>query len=185
MDCSEYLEHASEFLDGRIEGPLALELEAHLSECPSCSRHRTTLEKGLQIFRSLSKVEVPADFRPRLAHRIYHLEDGSCIARESLGSGATTASVLAIAVLLAVVAWTPRAGAPEASLEFPPVIVAGPPAQSFTPGARTPTFFRGASFFATVNFQEGVWGDTHQVLFEYSSLSERRREQGLSLVGLQ
>lgn len=185
MDCSEYLEHASEFLDGRIEGPLALELEAHLSECPSCRRHHTTMERGLHLLRSLSKIEVPSDFRPRLAHRIYHIEDGSSIARESLGSGATTASVVAIAVLLAVVAWTPRGGAPEVSLEFPAVMVAGPPAQFSAPEARAPGFSRGSSFFATADFQEGVWGDSHRILFEYSSLSDRRREQALSRLGLQ
>lgn len=185
MDCSEYLEHASELLDGRVDEAMARKLEAHLSGCPRCRHHRQALEKSLALVHTLSTLEVPQDFGPRLSHRIFHLEDGSSIARESLGSGATTAAVLAMAVLLALVAWTPSMGGDGVTLELPPLVVAGPPSDTFTPRARPPSFSRGISLFSTADFQEGVWGDPHQLLFEYSSISERRRGQYLSRVGLQ
>lgn len=185
MNCSEYLEHASELLEGGVDGEMALMLEAHLAECSRCRRHRVALERGLALLQALPALEVPRDFGPRLNHRIFHLEDGAGIARESLGSGTTTAAVLAMAVLLALVAWTPRMAGPRVTLELPALVVAGPPAQTFTPRARPPTFSRGVSFFTTADFQEGVWGDTHRLLFEYSSLSERRGGRYLSRIGLQ
>jgi len=185
MDCSEYLEHASEFLDGRVEEGRARELEAHLSQCPRCRQYRTILEEGLHLVQSLPAVDLPADFRSRLKHRIFHIEDGAAIARESLGSGAATAAVLSMTILMVLAAWAPLMGGDVPALELPAVVVARPPAETFTPTPRAPTFSRGLSFFTTADFQEGVWGDTHQILFEYSSLSQRRRGTFLSRVGLQ
>lgn len=185
MLCSEYLVLSSEFRDGRLEGDLEEELEAHLAGCPRCRRYQSALERGVDLLRSLPGLDVPEDLKPRLSHRIYHIEDGPSIARETQGSGATTFSVVAVAVLLALAAWTPRAGVAVPSLELPALVVATPPARSFTPSARRPTFSRGPSLFTTADFQDGPWGDTHQVLFEYSSLSERRRSPALSRVGIQ
>jgi hypothetical protein len=133
----------------------------------------------------LPVLDVPDDFKPRLSHRIFHIEDGANIAKETLGSGATTLSIMAVAVLLAFTAWTPRAGETVPSLELPPIVVAGPPARSFTPGPPRSTFSRSPSFFTTADFQDGPWGDTHQLLFEYSTLSGRRRGPALSRVGIQ
>ena len=185
MDCSEFLARSSEWLDGRISPEEHEAMEVHASRCPECQRYGRTLAKGLELLRSLPPIEVPTDFQPRLTHRIYHLADGSSIARESLGSGATTIAIMAVAALLAFVAWTPRVGNSGAGLELPAIVVARPPAPTFTPRPRRPTFSRGSSLFTSVDFQDGLWGDTHQTLFEYSSLSGRRRGSSLSRVGLQ
>jgi anti-sigma factor RsiW len=186
MECSEYVAVSSEFRDGRTGRELSKEIEVHLSVCPRCRRHQHALEKGVGLLRTLPDLEVPEDFRARLVHRIYHIEDGASIARETLGSGATTLSVLAVALLLAAVAWTPRTGVGRPSIELPPVVVAAPPPpSSFTPPSRRSTFPRGPSVFTASGFLDGPWGDTHRVLFEYSSLSERRRSAVLSRVGIQ
>jgi len=185
MQCSEYLALSSEFRDGRTKRYLAGEIEAHLTVCPRCRLYRSTLERGVDLLRALPVLDVPDDFKPRLSHRIFHIEDGANIAKETLGSGATTLSIMAVAVLLAFTAWTPRAGGTVPSLELPPIVVAGPPARSFTPGPRRSTFSRSPSFFTTADFQDGPWGDTHQLLFEYSTLSGRRRGPTLFRVGIQ
>jgi hypothetical protein len=185
MQCSEFLILSSEFRDGRSGGSLEGEWEAHLAACPRCRRYQDALEKGVDLLRSLPSLDVPDDFQPRLSHRIYHIEDGASIARETLGSGATTLSVVGVAVLLAFAAWTPRAGIVGPSLELPAVVVDTPPARSFTPGPRRSTFPRSSSFFTTADFQDGPWGDTHQVLFEYSSLSGRHRNPAISRMGVQ
>jgi hypothetical protein len=130
-------------------------------------------------------MDVPGDFRARLTHRIYHLEDGPSIARESLGSGATTLAVLAVALLLGFAAWAPRADRGTGTLELPAVVVGPPTLRTFTARHRRSTFPRGPSFFTTAEFQDGPWGDTHRILFEYSSLSERRRSAVLSEIGIQ
>jgi hypothetical protein len=185
MECSEYVAVSSEFRDGRTKRELSKKIEAHLSVCPRCRKYQHALEEGVGLLRTLPDLEVPADFRARLVHRIYHIEDGASIARESLGSGATTLSLFAVALLLAVAAWTPRTGVVRPSIELPPVVVAAPPPPSFTPTPRRSTFPRGPSVFTAAGFQDGPWGDTHRVLFEYSSLSERRRSAVLSRVGIQ
>jgi len=184
MKCLDFLAGSSELLDGRIQGDEQGEMEDHLSGCPRCRQYHSTLEQGLDLLRRLPSLDVPEDFHPRLDHRIYHIEDGASISRETLGSGATTISVIAVAAFLAFVAWAPN-GIREAVVELPTIVVARPPAEAFTPRPRRPTFSQGPSLFTTADFQDGLWGDTHQLLFEYSSLSGRRRGQALSRVGLQ
>ena len=185
MDCSEYLALASEFRDGRVREHLVNGIQAHLDSCPLCNRHRSTLERGVDLLRALPGLEIPGDFHGRLAHRIYHLEDGASIARETVGSGATTVSVLAVAVLIALAAWTPRASMDGPRIELPAVIVAAPSATSFPRGFQRSTFSGRLSAFTTADFQDGPWGDTHQVLFQYSSLSERRRHGAPAGLGTQ
>lgn len=185
MQCSEFQVLSFEARDGRIDGNREGELEIHLAACPRCRRFQDALEKGVELLRSLPSLDVPDDFRPRLSHRIYHIEDGASIARETLGSGATTLSVVGVAILLAFAAWTPRTGIGGTSLELPAVVVDQPPARSFTPSHRRPTFPRRPSFFTTADFQDGPWGDAHRVLFQYSSLSGRYRNPSLSRMGIQ
>jgi len=185
MECSEFLALSSEFRDGRVRADVAGEVEAHLASCPVCRRYGVALEQGVDLLRALPEMDVPDDFKARLTHRIYHVEDGSRIAQETLGSGATTLSVLAVAVVLAFAAWTPRAGFRGPSLELPAVVVTAPPQRTFTPEHRRSTFPRGPSIFTTAEFEDGPWGDTHRLLFEYSSLSARRRSAILSGVGIQ
>jgi len=185
MKCSEYLSISSEFRDGRTQAGVATEIEAHLASCPVCHRHQAALREGVDLLRSLPDLDVPPDFKARLEHRIFHIEDGAIIAREAVGSGATTLAVVGVALLLALAAWAPRVGILEPALELPVVVVSAPPPRTFTPGPRRPTFPGGPSVFTTAGFQDGPWGDTHQILFNYSSLSERRRSSVLTGVGVQ
>ena len=185
MECSEFLALSSEFRDGRTREVEARDMEAHLASCPGCRQYRDALEKGVGFLRALPSLEVPEDFKPRLSHRIYHMEDSAGLARETLGSGATTLSVMAVALVLALAAWAPRAGTVVPSVELPALVVGAPRARIFTSAPQWSTFSRDPSFFTTADFQDGPWGDTHQLLFEYSSLSERRRGLALTRVGIQ
>lgn len=185
MHCSEYLALFSDFRDGRTEEAQSREIEEHLRVCPRCEEHFSAVERGVSLLRSVPEVDLPPDFHPRLRHRLFHLHDSARIATESLGSGATTLAVLAVAAVLAIAAWAPRAGAGPATVELAPLVVAAPATDSFTPAPRASTFFRDPSFITRVDFQDGPWGDTHQLLFEYSSLSERRRSTPLTRIGIQ
>jgi len=185
MDCQEYLSRFSEYLDGRTEADVSSEIEEHRSQCERCSRYSHTLEAGRGILQALEPLEVPADFRPRLHHRIYHIEDGAPIARHSLRSGATMVSVFAMAVLVAVSAWAPVIRSPEASIELPAIVVADPAPPSFTPVPSTPTFPRNLSIFTTSEFQDGIWGNSHDLLREYSPILDRRRSQPHVRVGIE
>lgn len=185
MECSELLARASEWLDEQLPEVEVRRLESHLSYCSRCREYHSSLIQSLELVRSLPELEISSDFRHRLTHRIYHVEDGASIARESLGSGVTTLAVLAVAALMAFVAWTPRARTSETTVELPAIVVARPRVPNFNPRPGIPTLVRRPSIFSTVDFQDGLWGEAHQTLFRYSSLSERRREQPTSRVGLQ
>jgi hypothetical protein len=185
MDCQEYLCHFSDFLDDRTNDEVSKAMEEHRSTCVCCRRYSEILEAGAGALRSLPALEVPVDFRARLDHRIFHIEDGPSIARESLGTGATTVSILAVAALLALSAWAPVVGATRPMSELPALIVQGPPPPTPVPDSARPTFSRSRSLFVTSEFREGIWGEPHQLLREYSSLSERRRAETAVRMGSQ
>jgi hypothetical protein len=187
VDCSEYLIRFSEYFDGRASPPAEKEMTAHESECPSCEEYRSAVDAGRRLVRSLPPLEVPQDFRARLNHRIYHIEDGVSIARQTLGSGATTVAVVAMAALLAAVAWTPVFRRLPTAVELPPVVVEGQETEPgpFTSQTPSSTFSRKHSPFAADHFEDGFWGDTHQLLFEYSTFSHRRRLAEPARIGIE
>jgi hypothetical protein len=185
MDCQEFLLRFSEFLDEGTEAEVSDRIEAHRSSCERCRQYSITLETGRELLRSMPLVEVPADFHSRLNHRIFHLEDGASIAKHSSGSGAAMASVLTMAVLIAISAWAPTVGRGAPSVELPALVVAEPPAPSFTQGPTNPTFPRTLSIFTTTEFQDGIWGDSHDLLRGYSPILDRRRDQALVRVGIE
>jgi len=184
MDCQQFLVGFSDFTDGRAEAGVSREMEAHRSACDGCRRYSNAVGTGRDLLRALPPLDLPSDFRPRLDHRILHLEDGASIARQSLGSGATMVSVLAVAILVALSAWAPRVDHAAPTVDLP-VVVVDPPAGVFTPVRATPTFPRNLSIFSTTEFQDGIWGDSHDLLREYSPILDRRREHALVRVGIE
>jgi anti-sigma factor RsiW len=184
MKCSEFLARFSEYYDGGDSAGGASDLEAHLASCPRCQQYRWTVEEGIRLARELPSIDVPRDFRARLTHRIYHVEDGEAIARERLGSGTTTLAILAVAAFIALAAWTPLLDH-RTSVELPALVVSAPPGSSVAPAPAPPTFSRSLSAFTSSEFQEGIWGDPHQLLFRYSTVSERRVGPFWARTGLQ
>lgn len=185
MECSEFLALSSDFRDGLTREVDTRDIEAHLASCPRCREYRNAIEEGVNFLRSIPTIDLPEDFKPRLTHRIFHVQDSASLARETLGSGATALAVFAMAVLVAFAAWAPRAGARGPALELPTLVVGAPRARTFTLTAHGSTFPGDPAFFTTADFQDGPWGETHRLLFEYSSLSERRRGLALTRVGIQ
>ena len=62
---------------------------------------------------------------------------------------------------------------------------AEPPAAAFTPAEPTPTFPKNLSIFTETEFQDGIWGDSHKLLREYSPILDHRRSQPLIRVGIE
>lgn len=176
VDCSEFLARFSEYWDGMARSSKRAEMDRHRTECPACRSYAKAFGDGVELVRSLPALDVPEDFRPRLKHRIYHLEDGAAIAMGTLGSGATTFAVFAMAALLAIVAWTPTVRGSAPAREQPSLLSESTSTDpTFTEAAPASTFFGRFSPVPSIRFEDGFWGDTHQLLFEYSSISERRR----------
>lgn len=128
MNCQEFLARHSEYLDGELDAPEVSLFEAHIANCPSCSRYDRVVRGGLQLVRQLPEIEPSSDFFPRLQHRIYHVEEASRAASRPSSVGAILS--LAVAGALAVLAW-----GPFLRLEFGGAGADGPVAGTLTEAA--------------------------------------------------
>ena len=186
MECMEYLARFSDFIDGRTEAPVSQEMEVHRSTCEQCRDYSSTLEAGRELLRSLPEVEVPSDFHLRLQVQIQKISSGTAglSPNGSLGSGASGFAILAVAGLMILAAWAPTLPSSGDAVDLPPVVVESP-VPSFTPPEHNPTFPRNLSIFTTTEFQDGIWGDSHDLLREYSPIMDRRRDPALIRVGIE
>lgn len=171
MNCSQVVANFTSYLDGVASAEDTAAIERHLRECSECVRYENVLRHGAELLRSLPEPELREDFVPRLQHRLFHV-DQERILREHGGSGAPALTVLAMAVLLAVVAWSPvlfTGASPVVELE--PIVVDRAPARAgpVRPVATTPP---GAfSTKSDADLPEGLWANT--MLYDYTPLSQR------------
>ncbi|HIF06033.1 MAG TPA: hypothetical protein EYQ64_03530 [Gemmatimonadetes bacterium] len=121
----------------------------------------------------MPRAELAESFRPRLEHRLFHLDDAGAVTRSGNGSAAPAFTVLGMAILLTAVAWTPTIGSDVPEVDLPPIVVSRPPlldpvldADAFGPTPVSSGLLSG-----------GLWSDTEDLLFEYSPMSERSRGQ--------
>lgn len=105
MTCQEFLVRHAEFMDELLPPLEVARWEAHLSACASCARYDRVVRQGIRILRASPQVEPSSDFFPRLQHRLYNLEDE--MRAGSRGPGAGAMASLAIAGVLALLAWSP------------------------------------------------------------------------------
>jgi hypothetical protein len=190
MDCPGFIARFSDYYDGTGGADETGLMEAHLEACASCRRYHRVVTKGGQLLRSLPTPEVPPDFEPRLQHRIYHVADEAALAR-TVSSGTTGATAFAMAVLLTAVAWSPTMKEAGPPTELAPVDVQstdpfGPSAAGGGGATLTPDFNAPRSLFGPLSVLTGVqqpvessqrlWVHTHSLLYEYSPLSEKYRQ---------
>lgn len=128
MDCTELLDTFSDYRDRRLDPAERARVERHLDRCPSCRRYRRVIDQGVRTLRELPGPPVPDDFRPRLRHRIFHLEDGDALGRDATASGVSGTATVAMALLLALAAWGPVLQDRTAEVSLAPVVVDEPPA---------------------------------------------------------
>jgi hypothetical protein len=177
MNCSEFIAHFSEYYDGGDDGQRNASMEAHLEACASCRRYHRVVSRGGQMLRALPKPPVPTDFRGRLQHRIYHIEDGVVLARP-VSSGTTGVTTLAMAVLVSLAAWTPTVTDSAPMVEVAPIVVQTPfaPVPAFAFPGSSP-LLRPSTLLNAGSPPSGhrLWANTHSLMYEYSPLSEKYR----------
>ena len=132
MECQEFLEGYSEYLDGRLAGEEGTPFEVHMDACDGCRRYDRVIRRGVKVWRSIPEVEPSPDFLPRLRHRLYHVDDAARLAAERpLGSAALVAVA---AVGLLALAWLPFATQMSVEVQLPAVAVQAPaPASASAP----------------------------------------------------
>ncbi len=184
MDCSEFLSRFSEFFDSPRGAPVRQEAEAHMAICGKCARYQEVVSRSVALLQLMPKAELAESFRPRLQHRLYHLDDGAPMAGSAKGSATPAATVLGMAILLAAVAWSPTIGSDAPRVDLPAIVVSGPPVSD---PVIDPVLDRDVFGPMPVSsgvpasselFPGGLWSDAKRLLYEYSPMGERYRGQG-------
>lgn len=124
MDCKEFLENYSDFLDRRLEARPLSDYREHLSHCASCVEYDRVIRRGLHVIRELDPPEPPPDFLPRLQYRVLDMQAGSD--RRASRSGPMSALVVLSSVGLLVVASLGVMRVRGGAVELPPVVVEVP-----------------------------------------------------------
>ena len=208
MKCSEFLDSYTDFRDGALGPAKAGALRAHMTGCVPCRRYDRVVTRGVRLLRALPGTPPDPDFRARLQHSIYALEEERR-RRRLLGSAMRAVPLLgALGVLGALLATlTLRDSVPVA--ELPPIVAERPspapvaagsvllsgspappearawpvaPAGSGTPG--TPV--SAARFSSPAGAAPArrlpapeLWRGANELLYRNSSLYLRYREPGL------
>lgn len=180
MECSDFLSAFTDYRDGLADPARLRRLERHRQSCPSCRRYCRTLDEGVRLLRSRSPAPVSEDFRPRLQHRIYHVEDDDAIAPPGGSSGVAPVAAVSMAILLALAAWSPVLLRPEPEVRLPALVVNRPAAPPAEPGLAPPPLFEPAvSSERAVRWDPGPrWERPTALLLQYSPLLERSRTAG-------
>jgi anti-sigma factor RsiW len=178
MNCSDYVDHFSDFLDGTAPAHELGAFDAHLEECEACRRYRSVMEQGSRVLRALPEPELTDDFGPRLQHRLYHVDDAVALANG--GSATPAMTVVGMALLLTAIAWSPALmpNAPQVALE-PIVVDQAPRRASRTFPVRSTVAMPGElpKREPLQDFESGLWDDAQGLMYEYSPLSQRYRQR--------
>ena len=105
MDCHEFRNQHSAFLDDTLPDAELVAMQRHLLECEACARHDTAVRRGLLIFRNLPPIEPSADFATRLNARLAQAREEARLQavafahRRGPGLGAFAAAALGVVTL--------------------------------------------------------------------------------------
>ena len=174
MECSEFLSRFSEFYDAPTESRLRQRVEAHLEHCEKCRRYERAVASGSALLQTLPRVELSESFRPTLEHRLFHLEDQSALARAAAASTVPVLTAVGMAIILAIVAWSPTLGRSTAQVYLAPIVVYGPPSRGAALAADARNF---APREPVLSLEKGLWSDPNALLYEYSPMRERYRTE--------
>ena len=168
MDCTAFVAHFTDYLDGALTHGEEREMEEHLASCGSCRRYKSVVEHGRSVLQSLPVPELAENFSSQLETRLFRADAPS----DDVASRAPALAVLGIAVLLTVVAWAPLliGGSPVVQLQ--PIVVDDAP----TPLRPLPATLAGPPD-PSEGLGEGdarLWEDMR--LYEFSPLSRRYPE---------
>lgn len=185
MTCSDFLVRYSEFLDGETPPEDWSAFRSHLDACPSCRRYDRVVTRGISLLRSLPAPRVGDDFKDRLRHSLYTIDEDLRLRRHRPhgASGGGAMAVMAAAVLVMAVLWTPALWESTPTVDLPAIVVDRPETHAAHP-LPPPSLYdfpeRRPSLARDVDF----WTGSNTLLFEHSTLYNRHREPGLVRIGL-
>jgi anti-sigma factor RsiW len=173
MTCSEFLQGFSEFYDAVGSSPTRRRAEEHLVQCPECRRYVEIVDRGRELLRSCPPVPVSGDFRDRLQHRLYHVDDGEALDRIGSASGTTALTALGMAIVLVFAAWAPTLLSLRPEVELTPIVVSRPAPRTL--GLRTPPISLFPVGSSTLADERDLRQRSNNLLFRHSLLNDPGR----------
>lgn len=174
VDCSEFLSRFSEFYDAPAESQLRRQVDAHVEVCAKCARYERAVVSGAALLQTLPRIQPSENFRSTLEHRLLHLEEENALVRTAAASVVPALTAVGMAVVLAVVAWSPMFGDVTVEVELAPIVVSDPPSPA-------PAFFAGQQRFLrrepALILEQGLWSDPNALLYEYSPMRQRYQSE--------
>lgn len=184
MDCRDFLGEFSEYYDGLAPEPVVRAAEDHLASCPRCRRYARTLAEGTALLRAIPPLEPSPDFRARLEGRLAGALGERWREGADKGSGASVWSLAVLTVLLVLSAWAPFLDRPPL-VDLPAIVAARPLTPPGSHGGSASPGLGRLPLLRPAEFPEGIWGESHTLLYRYSRLSGRYRSSALFRAGVQ
>ena len=132
MKCSEFLDRYTDFHDGELAPEESDTFRGHMTACAACQRYNEVLARGVDLLRTLSETRPGEDFRARLRHSIYTMQEERRRRRLLRSSVRTVPLLGALAAFGAVLAGL-TLGEETPSVDLSPIIAGRP-----SPGAGAP-----------------------------------------------
>lgn len=151
MDCEEFLEGFSSFLDGEFDECHCNEYRVHLGSCHDCAEYDRVVRRGLRLVRELDPPATAPDFMPKLQRSFLSQSQRSRSTGDYVRLGGITGLALASLILVfSVPTLRPGGGL----LELPPVVVEASEQASGTHSlwGPPPRFAPSASFLTVPSF---------------------------------
>lgn len=153
LSCAEFRARHAEHLDGLLSDTEEPRWREHARTCLPCARHDRAVRRACDLVRSLPCLSTSEEFQPRLRHRIFHIQDEEHFTRR--GSGGHVAVSLAVACLMAALAWTPLLQEGPEPLELAPVEARAPEMRS--PGVGATRAGLRVNLFSSEAALPGAW----------------------------
>ncbi len=187
MNCAEFLAHYSRFRDGDLSGSDREALDSHLDGCASCRRYDRAVTRGVEFLRESPGIRARDDLKERVRHSIYSLEDAERVRRfrPHAPSGGGAMALMAAAVLVMVVIWTPSLFDDTPSVDLPTLVVDSAALERPAQTQRShPVTELGRDRGAAFVYESDLWTGSNTLLFEHSPLYHRYRDPSLVQTGL-
>lgn len=174
MTCSDFIDNFSDYIDGLAAPDLQDRADAHLDGCPSCQRYREVFLEGRAVLRAQDEVEPTEDFRPRLQHRLYHVDDERALKRSRSSTVPATLLLGAAAVLAGVL--TAPEWFEEPQVRLSPIVVDRPEPRPLGLRSRGVPALLPSVMRSSLELDGGdLWHQPSALLFEYAPVRERYR----------
>jgi hypothetical protein len=129
---------------------------------------------GAALLRALPRIELSESFRPALEHRLFHLEDENALIRAAGSSAVPVVTAVGIAIVLAIITWSPTLGRSTPQVALAPIVVSGPP----SPEPALPIVTGGlAPLEPALDLTKELWSDPNALLYEYFPMRDRYRTE--------